>query len=522
MMRTIRQLRWGLALLCGLAALAVAPGALAAEPVAWDGSEQLGAELPSSWFPEVTADQAGTVWAVWETTRDPDEQNVNDANGGAIMLARRDAQGWSAPANIYVKDIYNAGRPLLMSDGMYLHLLFRTVPEGTPVQRLARMFHMRAPLSGDPLDARSWSKPQPLSDTAAYWGQLVMTPDGTLVTTYNQMTDMLVDGEPDTRMALYSRRSTDHGRTWSRPVKISQSTLRAGRNSLLALPDGTLLAAWDEGYDNLAGLGEPLGSATAISTDGGLTWQGHTIFRRHTEQVTLATDGMRVLMLYRSTIDDGLYYRESLDQGRSWSDELTVPDVTLEAYPGQHNFNRLGVATDSAGTITVAYIGAWDGNDSGLAVFTSSFAEAEWDGPVLAAAVEEGFPEYPRLAVALGNQLELVFFVRAERFVESGHNTIWAAGGTSNAPALDPEPLLPAPTTPPPADSQPAGEPAPLAVWPSLPPAPEPLPAGLDTSDGPQAALDRPIVWVIAATAGVLLTILAMHTLWRSFQDTRI
>lgn len=520
MMASNRHRLWRIALLSCLAALVVAPGALAAEKVAWEQPEQLGAELPSSWFPEIVADQSGTVWAVWETTRDPGEPNVTDANGGAIMLARRDAQGWSAPSNIYVKDIYNAGRPLLMSDGMYLHLLIRTVPEGGPIQRQARMFHMRAPLDANPLDARSWSKPQSLSDTAAYWGQLVMAPDGALIATFNQMTDMLVDNAPDTRMALYSRRSTDHGQSWSAPVRISQSELRAGRNSLVALPDGTLLAAWDEGYDNLTGLGEPLGSATAFSTDGGLTWQGHTTFRRHTEQATLASNGTQALLLYRSTVDDGLYYRESLDQGRSWSDEHTVPDVVMEPYPGQHNFNRLGVATDSAGTITVGYVGVWDSAETGLAVFTTSFAAGEWGPPTLAAEVE-GYPEYPRLAVALGNQLELVFFVRAERFVESGHNTIWTAGGSNSAPALAPQPLLTAPSPAPVAD-RPAADPIQPAVWPSTIPAPEPLPSSLDTSSGPQAALDRPVLWIIAATAGVLLTILAMHTVWRSLQSTRI
>jgi hypothetical protein len=493
--------------------------ALAAEQVAWNDTAQLGAELPSSWFPEIVADQTGTVWAVWETTYEANETSITDANGGAIMLARLDEDGWSEPANIHVKDIYNAGRPILFSDGMYMHLLVRTVPPGEPILELARIFHLRAPLSANLLDARAWSQPQPLSDAAAYWGQITATPDGTLVATYNQIIEAFIDGAPEGRTALFSRRSTDHGTTWEPPVRVSHGEQRAVRNSLLAFADGTLVVAWDEGYDNLTGLGTPVGGATAVSTDGGLTWEGHTTFRRHTEQSTLATDGERVLLLYRSTVDNGLYYRESLDQGHTWSDELVVPDAALEPYSGPHNFHRLGVATDSAGAITVAYIGAWTAAETGIAVLTVTFADGEWSAPVLAARAS-GYPEYPRVAVALGNQLRLVYFVRQERFADSEPYTIWAVSGSTAAPALTPQPLLDAPA-PAPVVVEPAVEPIQLEAFPTTPPAPEPFPASAHGALSPQATLDQPIIWVIAATIGALLTILAMHVAWRTLQDTR-
>lgn len=509
------------ALLVGLVALyAAAPGALAAEQVAWNGSEQLSAELPTSWFPEIVADQTGTVWAVWETTRDATEPNVTGENGAAVMLARLDEQGWSEPANILVKDIYNAGRPVLMSDGLYMHMLVRTVAKGESTQLQARMFHLLAPLTADLLDARSWSQPQTLSNSASYWGQLVALPDGALVATYNQITDVIIDGEPDARTVLYSRRSTDHGINWTPPVRVSQSEQRVGRNSLVALADGTLVVAWDEGYDNLTGLGEPLGSAMAFSTDGGLSWEGHTTFRRHTEQVSLATDGARLLLLYRSTIDDFLYFRESLDQGRSWLDEQAAPGVTLEPYPGKHNFHKLGVATDSAGATTVAYVGPWEAANEGLAVLTTTYVDGEWSEPVLA-ALTSGFPEYPRLAVALGNQLQLVFFSREERFVDTGRNSIWAAAGGTSAPALEAVALVAAPET----ESGVTGPAADVIAPVMFPTAiPEPvLPAGgFEASDSPQAALNRPVLWVLALTAGAMLTILAMRALWRSLLNARI
>jgi hypothetical protein len=507
--------------LLGMIAVAIAtPPALAAEQVGWDQAEELGADLPTSWFPEITADQTGTVWAVWETLRDPDDPSVNGANGSAIMLARLDEQGWSTPATIFVKDIYNAGRPILLSDGAYMHLLVRTVPAGDSVERQARMFHLRAQLSSNLLDARSWSRPVALSSTASYWAQVVELPDDALVVTYNQLTDVLVDGVTEPRMVLYSRRSIDHGATWTQPTRVSRSDQRVARNSLLALSDGTLVAAWDEGYDSLTGAGEPLGSTTAYSTDGGLTWEGHTIFRRHTELATLATDGELVLMIYRSTVDDALYYRESQDHGHSWSDELSVPGVALEAYPGKHNFQKLGVATDSAGAITVAYVGDWNSADEGVAVLTVTFAGGEWGEPVLSARTD-GYPEYPRLAVALGNQPRLVFFVREDRFAEGGRNSIWTASGISNAPALEPQAVVDVPM-PAQSVSRPArGLVQPVALPTSLPD-PEPLQIGARNPAAPQATLDRPVLWVIAATAGAMVTILAMLRLWRSLQNARI
>lgn len=514
-----RPLLWSITFLSGLVAFMLAPNALAAEQVAWNDTEQLGTELPSSWFPEIVADQTGTVWAVWETTYEANETGITDANGGAIMLARLDEDGWSEPANIHVKDIYNAGRPILFSDGMYMHLLIRTVAPGESIQQLARIFHLRAPLSANLLDARSWSQPQSLSDAAAYWGQIAAMPDGTLVVTYNQIAQSLIDGMPEGRTTLFSRRSTDHGATWDPPVRISHGEQRVVRNSLLALADGTLIVAWDEGYDNLTGLGTPVGGVTAFSTDGGLTWEGHTTFRRHTEQSTLATDGERVLLLYRSTVDNGLYYRESLDQGHTWSDELVVPEAILEPYSGPHNFHRLGVAVDSAGAITVAYIGPWTAAETGIAVLTVTYAAGEWSTPVLAARTS-GYPEYPRMTVALGNQLRLVYFVREERFGDSEPYTIWAAAGSTDAPALNPQPLLEAPASVR-AAVQPEVEPIQPEAFPTMPPAPEPLPGSTRGALSPQAALDQPLVWIIAATIGALLTILAMHVAWRTLQDAR-
>jgi hypothetical protein len=210
----------------------------------------------SSWFPDIHTDAYGDVYLTWESVRDPSDPLVSDANGGALMLSQlRDGQ-WTEPADIYVKDIYNAARPILASDEDYLHLLSRSPRnEGRiTIQTLSALYYMRAPLAADVGDARSWSAPVRLTSGPAYWAQLLVLDDGTLLAVYNQIVEGAGGNAATSRTVLFSRRSLDQGVTWGQPVRISDSENRVARSSLVESPvNGTLIVAWDEGYDNLTG-----------------------------------------------------------------------------------------------------------------------------------------------------------------------------------------------------------------------------------------------------------------------------
>lgn len=75
--------------------------------------------------------------------------------------------------------------------------------------------------------------------------------------------------------ALYYRRSTDQGTTWSKPVRVDTGAKpphhpHRGADAQIAAKGNTLIAAWTTRGAGYAGSG-PL--ATARSTNGGLSWQ---------------------------------------------------------------------------------------------------------------------------------------------------------------------------------------------------------------------------------------------------------
>ena len=100
---------------------------------------------------------------------------------------------------------------------------------------------MRAPLTSDATNTRSWSTPVRLSSGPAYWAQIQTLENGRVVVIYNQIIDPVMDQNGTTaadhsRTALFSRVSEDYGATWGQPTKISFTKKRVARSSLVVSP----------------------------------------------------------------------------------------------------------------------------------------------------------------------------------------------------------------------------------------------------------------------------------------------
>lgn len=463
MMRIPRSFIAALALLTfGLSQARLEVTSAQAPSVIWSEAQPIGENLPSSWFPEIHVDSYGTTRLVWESVRDSTDPTVNSANGGAIMLSELRDGEWTEPSDIYVKDVLNAARPILASDTEYLHLLSRSPrPDGRiTIQTLSALYYMRAPLASDATDARSWSIPIRLTSGPAYWAQIQTLANGRVVVVYNQIIDPTSDQSGQTSSgfsttALFSRVSDDFGATWGQPTRISFTTNQVARSSLVVSPvDGTLILAWDEGYDNLTGQGTAAGIFTATSTTGGSDWvvggrldepqstdERLVTFagRGSVESSTLVSTEQTTMLVYRSTVEDVLLYRLSNDQGRSWSEEQPIPEAIAREYLTPHNFDKLALTADSDGRIILAFVGQDPNTESGLSVQTMTFEDGAWSVPWIVAA-PAGYPEYPRLVVTGGNQVNMTFFVRDQAFVEHGRYVIWTASGTTTAPQVEPLP----------------------------------------------------------------------------------
>ena len=522
-----------------------ASGAAVAPVLTWGEPVPISQQLPTSWFPDVQADPTGAIRLVWSADLAEGDGNLTHASTGAVMISELRGSGWAPAHDIVVMDAGIASRPLIASDGAYAHLLFRTGILGQ-----VRLAYSRAPLSANLGDVRSWSPPVAISDDNAYYAQISILPDGSLVTVFNVTSAQPIPGAVATpilatraartptaagaatpiaaasagtptaenarRTVAVARRSTDHGRTWSFPTQVSFTNERVGRTTLATSPDGkVLVASWDEGYDNLTGLGDPVGVGTAISLDGGATWRAQQAIRSPLgpiEQSSVGFGADGALLIYRAVDTDQLLYRTLGNGQQRWSDEQPVPGVVAKPYTSKHNFDKVSLTHDGAGRILLAYIGQDATAPKGLAVMVASFVAGQWF-PATRVAAPDGYPEYPRLAVALGNQLQLVYFVRDKQF-DVGHYVLYSVAGQSDTQALAPV----APTF----QAAPVGAtptialpPITLRAAPAIPNVPAPLPAATTPLLSPQDVVTGPGLRALTAALLVIIGVWGVVTFWQ-------
>ena len=155
-------------------------------------------------------------------------------------------------------------------------------------------------------------------------------PDGKVLNPYG---DILIDQDGDLLAAVYGDpkavgtlvfRSRDQGRTWTNPVRISQ-TIATNETALFHLGNGKwLAAARGEGTDLFA------------SEDHGLTWTHRPIgpdpqgrlagANQHPAHLLRLASGTLVLTYGNRTKQSGVDARFSQDEGQTWSTPVRVVD----------------------------------------------------------------------------------------------------------------------------------------------------------------------------------------------------
>ncbi|RIK42914.1 MAG: hypothetical protein DCC58_10340 [Chloroflexi bacterium] len=503
-----------LILACLAALCAAQQPAVASSPPKWASPVQLGGDLPSSWFPDIQADATGAVRIVFSASLIEGDVNEIDGLHGAVLISELGADGWSEPADIAVMDGGIASRPMIASDGQYAHLIYRTADPGVPV----RVVYRRAPLTSDLGNVHSWSQPLILSSDEAYWTQIAVLPNGGLLVVYNRVTQVDVNGVHDRRTGIFSRRSLDQGATWEPEVRVVETIGRVARTSLAVDPaSGNAVLVWDEGYDNLTAQGVPEAVAAAVSSDGGASWGYHVRYPNDAEQSLVVTNGTLTVWFYRSVVDSTIYYRTSEDGGAQWSLQRPVPDAVARPYSGPHNFDKLSAAFDGDGRLLFTWVGADEAAPNGVSVMLATYADGVWTPPeVIASPV--GWAEYPRIAVALGNRVELVYFVRDKEF-DVGAYTLWTVRGTSDAKAVAPQEFAPvyAPTA-----TVPSPAPIAIATQPTVPAETTPLETEIRWNDTPQKTLTSPVLPILGITAAALLGALLVRRLVDMVRDAQI
>jgi hypothetical protein len=194
-----------------------------------------------------------------------------------------------------------------------------------------------------------------------------------------------------------------------------------------------------------------------------------------------------------------------------------VPGAAARPYSGPHNFDKLSTAFDGDGRLLFTWVGANADAPNGLSVMLATFADGVWTTPEVVAS-PPGFPEYPRITVALGNRVELVYFVRDNEFA-IGAYTLWTVSGTSDARQVAPATFAPV---------YPTAVPAPTAAavtidaHPTAPAVSAPVGPISVRDTSPQGTLTAPIKPVVIVTFAGLLVVMLLRWVVKATRDSRI
>lgn len=188
---------------------------------------------------------------------------------------------------------------------------------------------------------QTWSTPSVVSDLEGKddtGGGLTVLPDQSLMISFYSRY-----GPSGAPSQAWVSRSTDRGRTWSKPRPTSDQDSRA-RCAVIAMSNGELLAPIyrsmysKEGHQGIA----------AVSSDNGTTWQNQLVPNAPGEELNewavLEAEPGRIIGLHRDECQAtrGCYWKtESRDWAKTWTQPVktNVHDTTRCASPPQLDFH---------------------------------------------------------------------------------------------------------------------------------------------------------------------------------------
>ncbi len=247
---------------------------------------------------------------------------------------------------------------------------------------------------------------------------------------------------------IFYRRSQDDGRTWTAAVNLDPDPGVGSARAYLEIDRrDTLHVTWDEGWDRLTGEGDPMHGTYTFSADGGETWSPTTVItypESTVAQLTVGSDGQGgVMLVWRATSRDELFYQWSSDGGRSWGEPAEIPQVF--ARPWTIPFDMYDMASDSAGRVHLLVVGRQSPDrDAPLGVYHLVWDGESWSDPDRIFAETELCPEYPKIVLHEGNQLHTAWFTReGDVWDDEVSREVWYSSSQSPAPH---QPVAPLPT----------------------------------------------------------------------------
>lgn len=432
----------------------------------WSRPQEISPDGQSSWFPDLAVDVTGRVHLVWSAGKAGYDQ--------VYYTASDDGVAWG-PINDIAARPQTAGsevtRPsvLIGEDGLF-HLSYRDT----------RVYYAHAPVQ-QAFSVAQWSSADQVSQAdAGYFSRLAQDEGGRL---HLVLTENVPTEDCPICFHVFYRWSDDNGDTWSRPQDIAPLPTGSAKPQLLVDADQNIHVVWESGrggtYGQLEGQTEVM---YAGSWNRGATWgEPVKLAPRNgsmSKNIALASDPQgNLVVAWLRTPADRIYFQVSKDAGHSWS----RPEVIGALWGGwsiyQSRLDDYSMATDSSGYVHLVVVGRPTPDETGLSLIQVEWDGRTWSEPEVIASYEGDAPEWPRVAIGLGNQVHVVWFVREEEHIwqsDLGQYKVWYTRGLADAPALPPA-ALPTLASPVPthsaAISLPTVSPAPTptALWSNTP-----------------------------------------------------
>ncbi|MGB8644437.1 MAG: sialidase family protein [Anaerolineae bacterium] len=351
-------------LLIGLAAPLYAQG----ETIQWSRPVNLSATIGGSISSNLVADKYGRLHVFWSggnfagglPGQSDGQTTTNIPPGNTLYYRYWNGQAWSKPVDLFFTNGPYYNLPVAATDNTdTIHLVW-VAYEG---------IHYSSASLLSSLDARAWRRDTLIANGAGDRPSLVADKNGTLHLVYAAWTD--ASHAPDGN--VYYMTSTDHGNNWSTPLQVSQ--IGKGEQTfgyydrLVIDSNGILHLVWSEAQGP-SYVGRTM--MYARSTDHGKSWSaplrlawGPTDKSRNDAPEMVSPGPNEVMITYVCGEGAGRCFLYSKDAGRSWS-------------PSQHVFGDLlalsawdGMTVDSQGKIywimqlrnpPAMYYSIWDGN----------------------------------------------------------------------------------------------------------------------------------------------------------------
>ncbi len=445
---------------------------ISAQGGGWSEPVMLSTNTVSSWWPDVTVDDYGRAYVVWNSGR-----LVDDEQNDLLMHSAWDGQKWSEAKDIVLtaRGGYTIRPAIAVDKDNTLHVTYR----GETV-----IYYTQSPASSAE-NAASWTIHHRLSSSsAAYYSDIAVDSKGRIHVVWSEQV-MLEDNTVCPNCSdIFYRRSTDGGKTWSAPKNLSNSDFGSVKPQIETDRHDGIHVVWEEGEDWYTRKGYPVASAYIHSLDGGNTWSEPTFFSSvwgPPQQITLGLGRENELVVvWRVPAGNTLFYQHSIDNGASWSPPLPIPGVVAKDWTNW-SLDSYDAATDSGGNVHLMVLGGLSPSEESLSVLHLVWNGMTWSSSVRVFTSLDP-PEWPRIAIGGGNRIYATWFTRDREHIydpDNGQYQIWCASSQSASPAQMP---VPPPTSTPTPTATPLATATPTATpYPTLAPNGTPLPDGLYT-----------------------------------------